>query len=134
MPIKTYLSRLLALVLVVVVGLMGCSTNVAGLTGNYSQDTSMVLETLMTAIDLPDDASNKDEVVTLARRQISDYASRYRRNTKTSGLRSFTTMQTALNAIAGYYSSYGNRPVPEKLKKRLDQEFRQVEISLKRGV
>ena len=131
---KKYLSRLLALVLVVVIGLAGCSSNPSGLSGNYSQDTIAVLENLKTAIELPDDASNKKEVVTLARRQISDYASRYRRNSKTAGLRSFTTMQTALNAIAGYYSSYGNRPLPDKLKKRLQQEFRQVEISLKRGV
>ncbi|WP_019507626.1 photosystem II protein Psb27 [Pleurocapsa sp. PCC 7319] len=131
---KKYLSRILALVLVVAIGLMGCSANPSGLSGNYSQDTVAVLENLRTAIDLPDDASDKKEVVTLARRQISDYASRYRRNSKTAGLRSFTTMQTALNALAGYYSSYGNRPLPEKLKKRLSQEFRQVEIALKRGV
>ena len=131
---KKYLSRLLALVLVVAISLMGCTSNPSGLSGNYREDTLAVLENLRTAIDLPDDATNKKEVVTLARRQISDYASRYRRNSKTAGLRSFTTMQTALNAIAGYYSSYGNRPVPEKLRKRLSQEFRQVEISLKRGV
>ncbi|MEM7594842.1 MAG: photosystem II protein Psb27 [Cyanobacteria bacterium P01_A01_bin.83] len=131
---KKYLSRLLALVLVAVISLTGCTSNPSGLSGNYRQDTLAVLENLRTAIDLPDDATNKKEVVTLARRQISDYASRYRRNTKTAGLRSFTTMQTALNAIAGYYSSYGNRPVPEKLRKRLNQEFKQVEISLKRGV
>ena len=131
---KKYLSRILALVLVVAIGLVGCGSNPSGLSGNYNQDTVAVLENLRTAIDLPDDATNKKEVVTLARKQISDYASRYRRNSKTAGLRSFTTMQTALNAIAGYYSSYGNRPLPEKLKKRLTQEFRQVEISLKRGV
>ena len=131
---QKYLSRILALVLVVAIGLMGCGSNPSGLTGNYSQDTLAVLENLRTAIDLPEDATNKQEVVGLARKQISDYASRYRRNSKTAGLRSFTTMQTALNAVAGYYSSYGNRPLPEKLKKRLTQEFRQVEISLKRGV
>lgn len=131
---KKYFSRLLALVLVVAISLMGCTSNPSGLSGNYREDTIAVLENLRTAIDLPDDATNKKEVVTLARRQISDYASRYRRNSKTAGLRSFTTMQTALNAIAGYYSSYGNRPVPDKLKKRLNQEFKQVEISLKRGV
>ena len=131
---KKYLSRLLALVLVVSISLMGCGSNPSGLSGNYREDTIAVLDNLRTAIELPDDASNKKEVVTLARRQISDYASRYRRDSKTAGLRSFTTMQTALNAIAGYYSSYGNRPVPEKLRNRLNDEFRQVEISLKRGV
>ncbi len=131
---KKYLSRLLALVLVVAISLMGCTSNPSGLSGNYREDTLVVLENLRTAIDLPDDATNKKELITLVRRQISDYASRYRRNSQTSGLRSFTTMQTALNAVAGYYSSYGNRPLTEKLKKRLGQEFRQVEISLKRGV
>ncbi len=131
---KKYLSRILALVLVAVISLVGCTSNPSGLTGNYSQDTLTVMESLKTAIALPDDASNKKEVVTLARQQISDYASRYRRNSQTAGLRSFTTMQTAVNAIAGYYSSYGNRPLPDKLKQRLAQEFKQVEIALKRGV
>ncbi|MEL6786632.1 MAG: photosystem II protein Psb27 [Cyanobacteria bacterium J06607_15] len=131
---KKYLSRLLALVLVVSISLVGCGSNPSGLSGNYREDTIAVLDNLRTAIELPDDAANKKEVVTLARKQISDYASRYRRNSKTAGLRSFTTMQTALNAIAGYYSSYGNRPVPQKLRNRLNDEFKQVEISLKRGV
>lgn len=131
---KKYLSRLLALLLVVSISLMGCGSNPSGLSGNYREDTIAVLSNLRTAIELPDDATNKKDVVSLARKQISDYASRYRRNSQTAGLRSFTTMQTALNAIAGYYSSYGNRPLPEKLKNRLDQEFKLVEISLKRGV
>ncbi|AFZ33736.1 MAG: photosystem II protein Psb27 [Stanieria sp.] len=131
---KKYLSRLLALVLVLVIGLIGCGSSPSGLTGNYSQDTLAVLQNLSTAINLSNDAPNKKEVVTLARQQISDYASRYRRDAKTAGLRSFTTMQTALNALAGYYSSYGIRPLPDKLKQRLQQEFKQVEISLKRGV
>jgi photosystem II Psb27 protein len=131
---KKYLSRILALVLVVVMGLMGCSANSSGLSGNYNQDTLVVLESLKTAINLPQDDANKKEVVSKARSQISDYASRYRRNDKTSGLRSFTTMQTALNAIAGYYSSYGNRPLPDKLKQRLEREFKDVEFAIKRGV
>ena len=131
---KNFLSRIFALALVIVIGLMGCTSNPSGLSGNYSEDTAAILGNLRTAIELPKDAPNQKEVVTLARQQISDYASRYRRNNKTAGLRSFTTMQTALNALAGYYSSYGIRPLPDKLKKRLQEEFKQVEIALKRGV
>ncbi|MGK7913943.1 MAG: photosystem II protein Psb27 [Prochloraceae cyanobacterium] len=134
MPIKQYLSRWLALVLVVVIGLVGCAPSSAtGLSGDYRQDTLTVLENLNAAIDLPAEAPNKSEVQELARQQINDYVSRYRREGKASGLRSFTTMQTALNSLAGFYSSYGNRPLPEKLKKRLKQEFKQVELALKRG-
>jgi photosystem II Psb27 protein len=133
MHLKSYLSRLLALVLVVVIGLAGCSSSPSGLTGNYSQDTLKVIETLTQAIDLSNDAPNKSDLGSLAREQISDYIARYRRNGKSGGLRSFTTMQTALNALAGYYTAYGNRPVPEKLKNRLKQEFKQAQFAIERG-
>ena len=106
MSIKTYLSRLLALVLVVVIGLMGCS-NATGLTGNYGEDTLKVIETITSALDLPDNADNKVSIQSQAREQINDYISRYRRESKSGGLKSFTTMQTALNSLAGYYTSYG---------------------------
>ncbi|MEL4898204.1 photosystem II protein Psb27 [Crocosphaera sp. Alani8] len=131
---KSALSRLLALVLVAVVALTGCGNDSAGLSGDYSQDTLTVIETLSTAIDLPDDADNKQEIQSLAKEQINDYISRYRRNGESGGLRSFTTMQTALNSLAGYYTSYGSRPIPEKLKKRLKQEFKQAEVAVKRGI
>jgi photosystem II Psb27 protein len=41
-------------------------------------------------------------------------------------------MATALNGLAGHYNSYPNRPIPQKLKDRLDDEFKQAKISLKR--
>jgi photosystem II Psb27 protein len=132
MQIKSYFSKLLAIVLVVVIGLVGCSSP-TGLTGNYTNDTLAVVESLTTAIQLPADAENKKEAQNLARKQINDYISRYRRNGNYGGLKSFTTMQTALNSLAGYYTSYGNRPLPEKLQTRILQEFKQVEIALKRG-
>ena len=132
---KNFLSRILALTLVVVIGLMGCSaTNVEGFTGNYSQDTLEVISNIRTSFDLPANSSEKRELVELIRTQIGDYASRYRRDPKTKGLRSFTTMQTALNALAGYYSSYGMRPLPEKLQRRLEIQFGRVELSLNRGI
>ena len=131
---KSALSRILALVLVAVVTLTGCGNSSSGLSGNYSEDTLAVIETLTTALDLPNDAQNQQEIKSLAKDQINDYISRYRRNGESGGLRSFTTMQTALNSLAGYYTSYGNRPLPEKLKKRLKQEFKQAEVAIKRGI
>jgi len=58
---------------------------------------------------------------------------RYRRNTSLTRLSSFTTMRTALNSLAGHYSSYPNRPVPQKLKDRLETEFKQAEAAVNRG-
>ncbi|MEG3438948.1 photosystem II protein Psb27 [Pannus brasiliensis CCIBt3594] len=133
MFLKKYISRLLALVLAVSIGLMGCSST-SGLSGNYGQDTLQVIETLTKALDLPKDAPDKTEVQSLAKSQINDYIARYRKDKSSGGLRSFTTMQTALNSLAGYYTAYGSRPVPEKLKNRLLQEFKQVQFSLQKGI
>ncbi len=133
MHMKRYWSVLLALVLVVVIGLTGCSSGPDKLSGDYRQDTLNVVNVLREALALPDDAPDKIAVQAEARKKINEFAARYQRNTSVSGLSSFTTMRTALNSLAGHYSSYPNRPVPEKLKNRLEQEFKQVEIALKRG-
>ncbi|MBW4461021.1 MAG: photosystem II protein Psb27 [Nodosilinea sp. WJT8-NPBG4] len=131
---KSLITRLLALVLVAVVGLTGCSAGTSGmLTGDYRQDTLMLVDSLRTSINLPEDDPAKVEAQAEAKAVISDFASRYRRDTSVANLSSFTTMRTALNAIAGHYSSYPNRPLPEKLKTRVEQELKQVESALKRG-
>lgn len=131
---KRYWSRLLALVLVVVIGLMGCSSDaVSGLSGDYRQDSLAVIDTLRNAIELPEDSPNKAEAQAAAREKINAFAARYQRDSAYAGLSSFTTMRTALNSLAGHYSSYPNRPLPQKLKRRLEQEFKQVEASLARG-
>ncbi|MBF2027876.1 MAG: photosystem II protein Psb27 [Oscillatoriales cyanobacterium C42_A2020_001] len=133
---KRYLSRLLALMLVVCMGLMGCSAapeGSIGLTGNYRQDTLTVIDSLRTALQVPDDAPEKVSAQAQAKQLISDFASRYRREDSLTKLSSFTTMRTALNSLAGHYSSYPNRPVPQKLKDRLEQEFKQTESALERG-
>ncbi len=133
MKLRSYLSGLLALVLIVVVGLTGCSTAPGGITGNYTEDTLHVVENLLGAIDLPTDSTNTDTVQTEIRSQINEYIARYRRETKSGTLRSFTTMQTALNALAGYYTSYGTRPIPDKLKSRLKVELNQAKLAVERG-
>lgn len=134
--IKSYLSKLLALVLVIAISFMGyVDMASANLTGKYTEDTLTVLETLTTAMELPVDTDIEIKKATQkeVRQQINDYVSRYRKNNNYSGLKSFTTMQTALNSLAGFYTSYGNRPLPDKLKTRLTQEFKQVEFALKKG-
>lgn len=133
MFIKRLLSRLLPLMLVVVMGLVGCSGQPGALTGDYRQDTLSLINSLRTAIELPDNAPEKSVAQTDARQRINDFASRYRRDPSVANLSSFTTMRTALNGLAGHYSSYPNRPIPQKLKTRLEQEFRQVESALQRG-
>lgn len=133
MHMKRYWSRLFALVLVVVIGLTGCSGSPDQLTGDYQQDTLNIVSVLREALAAPDDAPDKAAAQAEARKKINEFAARYQRNASVSGLSSFTTMRTALNSLAGHYSSYPNRPVPEKLKNRLEKEFKQVENALRRG-
>jgi photosystem II Psb27 protein len=129
---RRLLSGFLALALVIVVGLTGCSSLPSGLSGDYRQDTLAVIESVRSALDLPDDAPDKAEAQAEARSKINDFSARYRRDGSLLKLSSFTTMRTALNSLAGHYSSYPNRPVPQKMKDRIDLEFRQVEAALKR--
>jgi photosystem II Psb27 protein len=133
---KRYVIRLLSIVFAVFIGLVGFApTALAGdsLSGNYRQDTIAVVEGLRTAINLPDNAPDKKAAQAKARQLINDFAARYRRDGSVAKLTSFTTMRTALNSLAGHYSSYPNRPVPQKLKDRLEQEFKQVELAVNRG-
>lgn len=129
---KRFLSRIFALTMVLVIGLMGCSASPTGLTGNYRQDTLALVNSLRTAIELPEGDPTKPEAQAQARQLINNFASRYRRDSSVAKLSSYTTMRTALNSLAGHYSSYPNRPVPEKLKNRLEQELNQVEAALRR--
>ncbi len=128
---KRFFAFCLSLMLVATLFLTGCSSP-SGLSGNYRQDTLALIDSLRTAIELPEGTAEKAAAQSDARLKINDFISNYRRSSSVSGLSSFMTMTTALNGLAGHYSSYPNRPVPEKLKKRLDQEFKMVEISLER--
>ncbi len=135
MSIKRLWSHLIALALVVVIGLTGCSaaTTPGGLVGNYSQDTLTVIASLRTALDATEDGPEKAQAQAAARQNINDFASRYRVDTSLTRLSSYTTMRTALNSLAAHYAAYPNRPVPDKLKDGLATKFKQVEAALERG-
>lgn len=130
---KRYLSAVLALILVAILGLTSCGASSGGLTGNYRDDTLAVVNTMRAAIDVTADSPDRAAIQQKVRQQMNDYASRYRRDTSLLKLQSYTTMRTALNGLAGHYSSYPNRPISQKLKMRLTQELNQVELALKRG-
>ena len=93
------------------------------MTGDYTKDTISVVKILKEAIATPKDASNKNEVRDDSLSIITDYISRYRNRGMVNKTQSFTTMQTALNAMAGHYKNFASRPLPDKLKERLTKEF-----------
>jgi photosystem II Psb27 protein len=131
--LKRLWSQLFTLLLVVVIGLAGCSASPGGLVGNYRQDTMTVLNSMKAVLALPDDSPDKAAAQSLARLNINDFASRYRQDPALTKLSSFTSMRTALNSLAAHYAAYPNRPLPEKLRTNLEQKFQQIESALKRG-
>ena len=96
---------------------------VASLSFSRKRIANDVKKTLQTAVDTPKDSPNKDEVRSEALTLITDYISRYRNRGMVNKTQSFTTMQTALNAMAGHYKNFASRPLPDKLKERLTKEF-----------
>ena len=103
------------------------------ISGDYEKDTVFVVHSLQETIDLPQEAENHSAAESDAVELITDYMSVYRNRQGLGSLNSFTTMQTALNSLAGHYKNYSNRPLSEDLKSRLTKELEKAERSVLRG-
>ncbi len=125
--IKRYLRKALTFLLAFLTSFvfMGSPSYAAktSMTGDYVKDTISVVKILKGAIETPKDAPNKNEVRDDSLSVITDYISRYRNRGMVNKTQSFTTMQTALNAMAGHYKNFSTRPLPENLKERLNKEL-----------
>ena len=130
--VRPALVLLLPLSLWLGLSLSACSSS-SLLSGNYVDDTVKVAQVLESAIALAADDPGRSEAETQVRALINDYMARYRPRDGVNGLASFTTMQTALNSLAGHYANYPNRPLPEALRSRIDKELRQAEAGVVRG-
>ena len=117
------ISICIALIICLVLTISPSYAAPSNMSGDYAKDTISVVKALKGAIETPKDASNKDEVREESLSLITDYISRYRNRGLVNKTQSFTTMQTALNAMAGHYKNFASRPLPEKLKERLNKEL-----------
>ena len=97
------------------------------MTGDFAKDTISVSATLKETINLPKDNKGLSEEEEEAIFLISDYISRYRNRSQVNTSTTFTTMQTALNALSGHYKTFAKRPVPDNLKERLNKELSKAE-------
>ena len=97
------------------------------MTGDFAKDTISVSSILKETITLPKEDTGLSKAEKDAVFLISDYISRYRNRSQVNTSTTFTTMQTALNALSGHYKTFSNRPVPENLKERLNKELSKAE-------
>tara|TARA_Y100001968_G_scaffold310906_1_gene332296 strand:- start:21 stop:455 length:435 start_codon:yes stop_codon:yes gene_type:complete len=119
----------LCLALYILIMPIGSSVEAAktSMTGDYMKDTVSVAEKLRDTINIEQDDEKRPDADKEAVLVITDYISRYRNRSQVNGSLSFTTMQTALNSLAGHYKTFPNRPVPETLKNRLNEELSKAE-------
>ena len=104
------------------------------MSGDYKSDASAVLESMKQAWELPRGAPHMTDTVASTRKQMNDFVAMYRRNDKVSGSVSFSTLYTAINTLSGHYASFGpSYPVPEKRKKRLNTQFKEINKALARN-
>jgi photosystem II Psb27 protein len=127
------LTPLLAVALSLSLMLTACGSSGNSLSGSYVDDTMAVAQTLLGTIALSQDDPGRAEAEAEARALINDYTALYRPKSRFNGLPSFTTMQTAMNSLAGHYTNYANRPLPETLRNRLEKELKKAETSVVRG-
>ncbi|MEY2749390.1 MAG: photosystem protein Psb27 [Cyanobacteriota bacterium] len=131
--LRSLLSGVVVLCLGLSLLLTACSGAAGPISGNYVEDTVAVADSLLTTLGLAADDPGRSASETEARGLINSYMARYRPRHDVNGLASFTTMQTALNSLAGHYANYPNRPVPDSLKDRLTKELKKAETGAVRG-
>mgnify|MGYP001426396261 CR=1 FL=1 len=99
----------------------------SSMSGDFAKDTVNVAKSLKETIAVPNDQNNNSDANKDAVVLITDYISRYRNRPQVNQTVSYTTMQTALNAMAGHIKTFSNRPIPEDLKERLNKELSKAE-------
>ena len=105
-----------------------------GLTFKYEDDAARVRQHMVVATGLAKGADKMEEFGKNMKKEMVDFVSYYRRFPKVAGKPSFSTLYTSINVLAGHYTSYGYKyPLPEKRRKRLYQEYAEIDKSLKRG-
>mmetsp|Transcript_13551 Transcript_13551/g.44164 ORF Transcript_13551/g.44164 Transcript_13551/m.44164 type:complete len:176 (+) Transcript_13551:100-627(+) len=104
-----------------------------GLTADYYTDAAKVVTHMRLATNLDKGADNMELIALNCKKEMSDFVAFYRRFTNVAGKQSFSTLYTAINVLAGHYTSYGPKiPVPAKRRTRLMQEYAEVEKNIKR--
>ena len=105
-----------------------------GLTFKYDEDAAKVTEHMVIATGMAKGASRMEDYGKNLKKEMTDFVSYYRRFPKVAGKPSFSTLYTSINVLAGHYTSYGFKyPLPEKRRKRLYQEYAEIDKSLKRS-
>ena len=105
-----------------------------GLTYSYETDAARVRNHMVIGTGLAKGSDRMEDFGKNLKKEMIDFVSYYRRFPQVAGKPSFSTLYTSINVLAGHYTSYGYKyPLPEKRRKRLYQEYAEIDKSLKRS-
>jgi photosystem II Psb27 protein len=97
------------------------------------QDAQKIVNHMRYCTSLEKGAPGIEGLATNCRKEMTEFVSYYRRFPNVSGKLSYSNLYTSINVLAGHYASYGPKfPVPEKRRKRLLQEYNDIEKAIKR--
>ena len=129
--IQSLLKIALTIFLIISIAVLPLVTTVeaarTSMSGDFPKDTVSVARSLKATIAITDDDQSRSDAQKEAVVLITDYISRYRNRPQVNKTVSYTTMQTALNAMAGHIKTFSNRPIPDELKSRLNKELSKAE-------
>lgn len=112
---------------------LGPAPNDFGLKYDYYTDCSLVVNHMRYATLMDKGDPKLVEVASKTKTEMNEFVSYYRRSAGVNGKQSFSLLYTSINVLAGHYTSYGVKfPVPEKRRKRLLQEYIDIEKNIRK--
>jgi len=104
-----------------------------GLKYDYYTDCSLVVNHMRYATLMEKGDPKLVEIASKTKLEMNEFVSYYRRSAGVNGKQSFSLLYTSINVLAGHYTSYGVKfPVPEKRRKRLLQEYVDIEKNIRK--
>lgn len=104
-----------------------------GLKYDYYEDCNLVVKHMKYATLMEKGNPKLVEIASKTKDEMNEFVSYYRRSAGVNGKQSFSLLYTSINVLAGHYTSYGVKfPVPEKRRKRLLQEYNDIEKNIRK--
>ena len=105
-----------------------------GISGkDFYADCGKVVKHMRYAVQMDKTTPRIAEVAQKTKDEMGDFVSFYRRFNGINGKQSYSLLYTSINVLSGHYTSYGVKfPVPEKRRKRLLQEFNDIEKNIRK--
>lgn len=104
-----------------------------GLKFDFYTDCQKVVDHMRYAVQMTKSDARLSEIAQKTKDEMNEFVSYYRRFSGVNGKQSYSLLYTSINVLAGHYTSYGVKfPVPEKRRKRLLQEFADIEKNIRK--